>query len=145
MPSLYHRREGDCSGYQEKLCHTELKSTVEINKDKTWELPDGNIIFYVAERFRCAKVFFHPCSYGKEDSGFHDTSFQSNMRCYLNICKELHINVLLSGGTPNANVHDAFHMKARSPEMVMDVSDEKVSDEDGSLSHSVAIKAYARP
>ena len=49
---------------REKLSYTELKSTAEINKDKTYELPDGNIIFDGAECFRCAKVFFHPCSYG---------------------------------------------------------------------------------
>ena len=61
---------------REKLSYTELKSTAETNKDKAYELPDGNIIFDGAECFRCAKEFFHPHSYGKEASGFHNTSFQ---------------------------------------------------------------------
>ena len=48
----------------EKLCYmvldydTELKSTSEINKDKTYELPDGNIIIDGAQRFRFVIVFF---------------------------------------------------------------------------------------
>jgi len=35
--------------------HTELKSTV---REKTCDLPDANIIFVVADRFRCVEVLF---------------------------------------------------------------------------------------
>ena len=84
---------------REKLCYTELKSTAEINKDKTFELPDGTIIFDGAECFRCAKVFFLPCSYGKEARGFHDTSFQSKMKCDVYTRKETYANAVLSSGT----------------------------------------------
>ena len=38
-------------------------------------------------------------SFGKEASGIHDTSFQSNMKCDVDIRKDLYANVVLSGGT----------------------------------------------
>ena len=43
-------REEDCSGCKEKLCHTavdddtELKSMAENDKEKKFEIPDGNFI-----------------------------------------------------------------------------------------------------
>ena len=54
----------------------------------TFELPDENNIIDGTERFRCSEVFFQPNSTGVEASGFHDTSFQSNMTCAVNIRKE---------------------------------------------------------
>merc|ERR1712012_1039555 len=91
---------------KEKLCYialdydTELKSTAESSdKEKTYELPDGNIITVGAERFRCAEVLFQPGFIGKEASGIHDTSFQSIMKCDVDIRKDLYSNVVLSGGT----------------------------------------------
>ena len=38
----------------------ELKSTAENDKEKTSELPDGNITTVGAKRFRCAKVLSQP-------------------------------------------------------------------------------------
>ena len=46
-----------------------LKSTSEINKDKTYELPDGNIIIDGAQRFHCVDMLFQPSLNGKEASG----------------------------------------------------------------------------
>ena len=86
----------------EKLCYvgvdydTELKST---DKEKTCELPDGNIITVGAKRFRFVKVLFQPSFTVEEASGFHDTSFQSKMKCDVNIRKNLYANVVLSSGT----------------------------------------------
>ena len=78
---------------------TELKSTAESSdKNQTYELPDRNIIFLDAESFRCTS--FLPVRFiGIQVSGIHDTSFRSNMKCYVNIRKELYANVVLSRGT----------------------------------------------
>ena len=74
------------SGLQEKLCYialdfdTEMKAAAESSdKEKTYELPDGNIITVGSERFRCPEVLFQPSFVGKEASGIHDTTFQSIM------------------------------------------------------------------
>merc|ERR1719348_515122 len=67
--------------------------------EKTYELPDGNVITVGGERFRCPEVLFQPSFIGKEASGIHDTTFQSIMKCDVDIRKDLYANVVLSGGT----------------------------------------------
>jgi len=79
---------------------SEMKSASESSdKEKTYELPDGNIITVGNERFRCPEVLFQPSFIGKEASGIHDTTFQSIMKCDVDIRKDLYANVVLSGGT----------------------------------------------
>merc|ERR1711964_49966 len=78
----------------------EMKKAAESSEtEKTYELPDGNIITVGSERFRCAEVLFQPSLIGKESSGIHDTTFQSIMKCDVDIRKDLYANVVLSGGT----------------------------------------------
>ena len=72
---------------------TELKSTAEIDKEETNEIPDGNIIIVGAERFRCVEVLFQPFS------RIHGTSFQNNMKCDVDFHKEAYANVVPLGGT----------------------------------------------
>jgi len=52
-----------------------------------------------SERFRCPEVLFQPSFVGKEASGVHDTTFQSIMKCDVDIRKDLYANVVLSGGS----------------------------------------------
>merc|ERR1740123_2927124 len=79
---------------------TEMKAATESSdKEKTYELPDGNIITVGSQRFRGPEVLFQPSFVGKEASGIHDTTFQSIMKCDVDIRKDLYANVVLSGGT----------------------------------------------
>ena len=54
------------------------------DKEKTYELPDGNIITVGSERFRCPEVLFQPSFVSKDAScslsGIHVTTFQSIMK-----------------------------------------------------------------
>jgi len=78
----------------------EMKASTESSeKEKTYELPDGNIITVGSERFRCPETLFQPSFIGKEASGIHDTAFQSIMKCDVDIRKDLYSNVVLSGGS----------------------------------------------
>merc|ERR1712194_769215 len=93
-------------GIKEKLTYcaldfdAEMKQSAEPSEnEKTYELPDGNIITVGNERFRCPEVLFQPHFIGKEASGIHDTTFQSIMKCDVDIRKDLYSNVVLSGGT----------------------------------------------
>ena len=57
-----------------------LKSTAgSPDREKTYEMPDGNVFNIDDERFRCAEVLFQPSCTGKEASGIHDKSLQSIM------------------------------------------------------------------
>jgi len=91
---------------KEKLCYialdfdSEMKTVEQSSeKERTYELPDGNIIAVGSERFRCPEVLFRPNLVGKESPGIHDTIFSSIMKCDVDIRKDLYNNVVLSGGT----------------------------------------------
>merc|ERR1712048_162099 len=64
---------------KEKLCHFALEFDTEMKEaggnldmEKTFELPDGNIITVGTEQFRCPEVPFQPSFAGLETSGIHD-------------------------------------------------------------------------
>jgi len=67
--------------------------------EKQYELPDGNVITVGAERFRCPEVLFKPTFIGKESSGIHQLTYDSIMKCDIDIRKDLYKNTVLSGGT----------------------------------------------
>jgi actin-related protein len=78
----------------------ELKAASESSEmEKQDELPDGTVITIGTERFRCPEVLFQPSFIGKEAAGVHDTTFQTIMKCDVDIRKDLYANVVLSGGT----------------------------------------------
>jgi len=91
---------------KEKLAYVSMDYDNDVEKaadssevEKQYELPDGNIITVGAERFRCPEVLFKPSFIGKESKGIHELTFQSIMKCDIDIRKDLYKNTVLSGGT----------------------------------------------
>jgi len=67
--------------------------------EKNYELPDGQVITIGAERFRCPEVLFKPSLIGREQEGIHKLTFDSIMKCDVDIRRDLYANTVLSGGS----------------------------------------------
>eukprot|EP01006_Ploeotia_vitrea_P054199 TRINITY_DN67859_c1_g8_i1.p2 TRINITY_DN67859_c1_g8~~TRINITY_DN67859_c1_g8_i1.p2 ORF type:complete len:272 (-),score=145.41 TRINITY_DN67859_c1_g8_i1:47-820(-) len=67
--------------------------------EQNYELPDGQVITIGSERFRCPEVLFKPSLIGLEQQGVHKATYDSIMKCDIDVRKELFGNIVLSGGT----------------------------------------------
>ncbi|KAK0191592.1 actin 1 [Armillaria mellea] len=67
--------------------------------EKSYELPDGQVITIGNERFRAPEALFQPAFLGLEAAGIHETTYNSIFKCDLDIRRDLYGNVVLSGGT----------------------------------------------
>ncbi|CAF1129188.1 unnamed protein product, partial [Brachionus calyciflorus] len=67
--------------------------------EKSYELPDGQVITIGNERFRAPEALFQPSFLGMEITGIHETCYNSIMKCDIDIRKDLYANTVLSGGS----------------------------------------------
>jgi len=113
---------------KEKHCYvaldfdTELKNSGEnSSKDVTYTMPDGQVITIGSQQFRCPEALFQPMKLGKEYPGIHELTFQSIMKCDVDVRKELYANIVMSGGTtmfPNIEQRLSKEITALAPSTI---------------------------
>ncbi|KRX08339.1 hypothetical protein PPERSA_03333 [Pseudocohnilembus persalinus] len=91
---------------KERLSYVALDYEQEVkaysessSQDKPYELPDGQVITVKDQRFRCPELLFNPMLAGNEFPGIHELTYQSIMKCDVDVRKDLYSNIVLSGGT----------------------------------------------
>jgi len=87
---------------KEKHCYIALDYDQEMQSavsGRTYRLPDGQDITLRNERFKCPETLFQPAFIGMESAGIHETTYNSIMKCDVDIRKELYANTVLSGGS----------------------------------------------
>ena len=78
----------------------EMQKSIDSSEvDTFYKLPDEQMITIGSERFRCPEVLFQPGMLGKECAGIHQQTFETIMKCDIDLRKDLFNNIVLSGGT----------------------------------------------
>lgn len=102
--------------YDQELSDSKYSSSAQ----RSYELPDGEVIQIGAERFMCPEVLFQPYLTGMKAVGIHQAIYNTIMKCDMEIRNDFFGNILVSGGStcfPGFADRLTKEMKALAPRM----------------------------
>ncbi len=91
---------------KERLCYVALDPEKELKLaekvsgiEKTYTLPDGQVLTIGTERFTAPEVLFNPGLIGSEEKPLDEQIYESIQQCDVDLRPELYSNIVLSGGS----------------------------------------------
>jgi actin beta/gamma 1 len=80
--------------FEQELTTTRRSKSIE----KSYKLPDGQVITVGNESFRCPEALFRPTLIGQQEPGIAEFLYETIMKCDVDIRSLLYCNLLLCGG-----------------------------------------------
>ena len=85
---------------KEKLCYVSSNYNLERaseHEQKSYTLPDGQLINLGKEMFQCPEAMFDPSLFGMDFPGVHQLVYDSLMACDIDTRRDFYCNLIISG------------------------------------------------